>query len=324
MNLKHLYQRLTNTPARRWLDTLPNQVETALDPQRHGRLQGWLSTVDQLPNIKAQHINLSSSAIEIGSTEEVDEETKKHIKTQLQDLIPWRKGPYSIFGTYIDTEWRSDWKWDRLVPHITPLKDRWVLDVGCGSGYHCWRMLGEKAEQVVGIDPTLLFNVQFEAVKRFTHNTPVDMLPLPLEALPENLCLFDTVFSMGVLYHRRSPIEHLLQLRDALTPGGELILETLTVDGPDGYSLVPDDRYAKMRNVWFLPTLGTLEQWMKRCQFENIRVVDTNTTSIEEQRTTPWMPTESLIDTLSAKNRQFTVEGLPRPTRSIIIANRKN
>ncbi|CAG0911331.1 unnamed protein product [Cyprideis torosa] len=166
--------------------------------------------------------------------------------------------------------------------------------------------------------------MQFEAVKRFTENQAVDMLPLPLEALPENLCLFDTTFSMGVLYHRRSPIEHLLQLRDTLKPGGELVLETLVVDGPKGYSLVPDDRYARMRNVWFLPSLATLEHWMRRCDFVNIRVADTSTTTIEEQRSTDWMPTESLKDALSPENSQKTVEGLPRPVRATVIANRKN
>lgn len=324
MNLEHLYQRILDTPARRWVDQLPKQIESAFHPDTHGRLQEWLNVVSAMPDITAQHVNLNTSAVEIGSADEVDLEAQQHIEQQLRNLIPWRKGPYSVFGTYIDTEWRSDWKWDRLVPHISSLKDRWVLDVGCGSGYHCWRMLGEGADQVVGIDPTLLFNIQFQALKKFTRNTKVDMLPLPLEALPANLCLFDTTFSMGVLYHRRSPIEHLMQLRDTLKPGGELILETLIVDGPDGYSLVPDDRYARMRNVWFLPSISTLEHWMKRCQFTNIRVVDVNVTSTDEQRTTQWMPTESLVDALSAKNRQNTVEDLPRPKRAIIIANRTN
>jgi tRNA (mo5U34)-methyltransferase len=31
---------------------------------------------------------------------------------------------------------------------------------------------------------------------------------------------------MGVLYHRRSPLEHLWQLKDQLVNGGELVLET--------------------------------------------------------------------------------------------------
>ncbi|CAG0910786.1 unnamed protein product, partial [Cyprideis torosa] len=279
MNLEPLYHRLLGTSARRWVDQLPGQIAEATDPQTHGRLSEWQDALNRLPNIKAAHLDLCQAAIEVGQPSEVDEQTRQSIEAVMRDLMPWRKGPFNVFGTLIDTEWRSDWKWDRIAPHISDLKDRWVLDVGCGSGYHCWRMSGEAASQVVGIDPTLLFYQQFAAVKHFTDGLTVDMLPLPLEALPENLCLFDTTFSMGVLYHRRSPIEHLLQLRDSLKPGGELILETLVVEGPTGYSLVPEDRYARMRNVWFLPSLGTLEHWMKRCQFDDIRIVDCSTTT---------------------------------------------
>ena len=56
---------------------------------------------------------------------------------------------------------------------------------------------------------------------------------------------------MGVLYHRRSPIDHLLELKGCLQTGGELVLETLVIDGGLGEVLVPENRYAKMRNVWF-------------------------------------------------------------------------
>lgn len=323
MNYERLYHRLLATSARRWVDLLPRQIEEANSPERHGRLIEWQNAVASLPDIKAKHIDLNQAAVEVGQASEVDSKAQTTIESALRALMPWRKGPFSVFGTHIDTEWRSDWKWDRVSPHLSDLKNRWVLDVGCGSGYHCWRMLGAGANQVVGIDPTLLFTQQFAAVKHFTENLPVDVLPLPLEALPENLCLFDTTFSMGVLYHRRSPIEHLLQLRDTLKPGGELVLETLVVEGPDGYSLVPDDRYARMRNVWFLPSLGTLNQWMRRCHFVDIQVVDCSVTSTQEQRTTPWMPGESLAEAISTTDRQKTVENLPRPTRATIIAKRK-
>ena len=44
---------------------------------------------------------------------------------------------------------------------------------------------------------------------------------------------------MGVLYHRASPFDCLLQLKNQLTKGGELILETLVVDGDENTVLVP-------------------------------------------------------------------------------------
>ncbi len=317
-----LFQRLANSSARRWVDGLRQDVANALEESRHGRLPEWKQAIANMPATIARHIDLGKDTLEIGHPDEMSEDERAQLRTGLENLIPWRKGPFNFFGIHIDTEWRSDWKWQRISPHLSPLKDKWVLDVGCGSGYHCWRMHAEGADQVIGIDPTLQFNMQFQATRRFIEPRPVDMLPLPLEALPENLSLFDTVFSMGVLYHRRSPFDHIMQLRDCLKPGGELILETLIVDGEEGYSFIPEGRYARMRNVWFLPSIPTLTQWLKRCQFDNIRVVDINITSIEEQRTTPWMPAESLIDALNPQNRQKTVEGYPAPKRVTFIAQR--
>ncbi|MGV6858964.1 MAG: tRNA 5-methoxyuridine(34)/uridine 5-oxyacetic acid(34) synthase CmoB [bacterium] len=317
-----LFQRLGNTCARRWLDTLPGDVEAALAPGQHGRLTEWQQAILQMPDTKARHLDLGKPVLEIGLPDELSEQQYIQLKQSLQNLIPWRKGPFNFFGINIDTEWRSDWKWQRIAPHITPLRDRWVLDVGCGSGYHCWRMHAEGADQVIGIDPTLLFNMQFQATKKFIEPRPVDMLPLPLEALPGNLSLFDSVFSMGVLYHRRSPFDHLMQLRDCLKPGGELILETIIVDGEEGFSFIPEGRYARMRNVWFLPSIPTLTRWLQRCQFEQIKVVDINITSTDEQRSTPWMPAESLADALDPQNRQKTVEGYPAPKRATFIAKR--
>ena len=147
---------------------------------------------------------------------------------------------------------------------------------------------------------------------------PVDVLPLGIEALPENLNLFDTCFSMGVFYHRRSPMDHLRELKDILVSGGELVLETLVIDGKLGECLVPEGRYAMMNNVWFLPSCLTLESWLKKCGFKDIRCVDESTTSTEEQRATEWMHFHSLADFLDKNDPSKTVEGHPAPRLSLI------
>ena len=139
--------------------------------------------------------------------------------------------------------------------------------------------------------------------------------------MPYGLKAFDTVFSMGVLYHRRSPLDHLYELRDSLRSGGELVLETLVIDGGLNEVLVPEDRYAMMRNVWFLPTCDTLISWLGRCGFKNIRLVDVTKTSIEEQRSTEWMQFQSLKDFLKPDDSSLTYEGYPAPKRAIILAN---
>lgn len=316
-----MYDTLSNIKADAWATVLPEQLERAFDGSKHGDLAGWFNSVEALPNMASIHRQLDSDVIRIGNVAELNPLQHQQLEQNLKRLHPWRKGPYHLFGIHINTEWRSDWKWQRLKDHIAPLNQRTVLDIGCGNGYHCWRMLGAGAKAVIGIDPMLLNVMQFLAIKKLYGDAPIHVLPLGIEHIPTGLKAFDTVFSMGVLYHRRSPIDHLLELRDTLQSGGELVLETLVIDGKLGEVLLPEDRYAKMRNVWFLPSCATLESWLKRCGFKNIRLIEVTTTSFEEQRSTDWMRFHSLQDFLDPENSQLTCEGLPAPKRAVFIAN---
>jgi tRNA (mo5U34)-methyltransferase len=316
-----LYEALLDAKADAWTRLLPQQLASALNSTKHGSLAIWQELVDHLPKLTPTLRLLDADAVQIGCSKDLSSEARAQLENSLRALHPWRKGPYDLFGIRINSEWRSDWKWDRLKSHIAPLKNRLVLDVGCGNGYHCWRMLGANAKMVVGIDPLMLNVMQFQMIRKLHGEAPVYVLPVGIEQLPYGLKAFDTVFSMGVLYHRRSPIDHILELRDCLQPGGELILETLVIDGGPDKVLLPEERYANMRNVWFLPSCETLSCWLKRCGFVNIRLVDISITRIDEQRTTDWMTFHSLKDFLDAKNPQLTCEGLPAPKRAIIIAN---
>lgn len=312
------YARIAQTPLSHWLETLPAQLQRWYNEALHGDFHQWQKTLAHLPKTTPSQINLKT-AVEIGLPEELSQGARARLEVLLRQLMPWRKGPFTIHGLAIDTEWRSDWKWDRVLPHISPLHNRMVLDVGCGSGYHLWRMRGEGAQLVVGIDPSQLFYCQFEAIKHFNPDPDVHLLPIGVDELPQ-LKAFDTVFSMGVLYHRRSPIDFLSQLKQQLRAGGELVLETLVVDGDAQTVLVPTDRYAKMRNVWFIPSCDALCLWLERVGFQNIRVVDLNVTSLAEQRKTSWMENESLIDFLDPDDHSKTIEGYPAPKRAVIVA----
>ncbi len=314
--------RLADSPLAPWRDELAARVRAAVAPGRHGRLPEWRAALEAVPPLTARQVDLTADCLRIGAPEEIDATTRRRLEAALRRLVPWRKGPYCLFGLHVDTEWRSDWKWRRLAPHLAPLAGRRVLDVGCGSGYHCWRALGAGAQQVVGIDPSLLFVIQFLTIHRLHPLQSIMVLPLALEDLPQGSGAFDTVLSMGVIYHRRSPIDHLFRLRDCLRPGGQLVLETLIVDGPQGYALTPADRYAKMRNVWFIPSLPTLERWLARAGFVHVRCKDVSVTTVAEQRSTTWMPGESLRDFLDPDDPRRTVEGHPAPQRAIVLAER--
>lgn len=320
------YKSLIDSPLSHWLQTLPSLMDSWQRTAKHGEFDKWCRLLNKLPKTSPSHIDLASS-VSIGSHSDVDEYTKKQIEGLLKQFMPWRKGPFHLHDIHIDTEWRSDWKWDRVSPHIASLKNRNVLDVGCGSGYHMWRMLGEGASRVIGVDPTQLFLIQFHAIKHFVRNTDapcenIHFLPMGIEDM-QPLKAFDTVFSMGVLYHRKDPMAFLQQLKDQLRKGGELVLETLVVDGDENTVLMAGERYAQMRNVWFLPSTDALSVWLSRLGFENIRVVDVNHTTLDEQRSTPWMDTQSLKDFLDPEDITRTIEGYPAPQRAVIVANKK-
>lgn len=306
----------------RWLDSLDPILKHKLQERPHGDLKRWLDALKALPDITPEAVHLNQGRVGASSAK-VSEEDKQQLEAGLRGLTPWRKGPFELFGTHIDTEWHSDWKWDRIKDHISPLHNRLILDVGCGSGYHCWRMLGEGAARVVGIDPSFLFLMQFEAIKKYCGPTAaIHLLPVRMEDVSPNLEAFDTTFSMGVLYHRRSPIDHLLELKGTLRKGGELVLETLVTDGELGYSLVPEDRYSMMRNVWYIPSIPTLELWLRRAGFSDVRCVESNVTTTEEQRATEWMNFQSLKDFLHPNDPSKTIEGYPAPQRATFVARK--
>ncbi len=321
IDYKNLFHSLETTDLADLGGALTDAIASGLSTQRYGDLAGWLHALNNLPRLHAQQVDLHKE-VSIGHRNELTDSQFEQLTEQFRALIPWRKGPYKIFGLDIDTEWRSDWKWQRVLPDLDSLQDRTILDVGCGNGYHCLRMYGEGAERVIGIDPSPRFVIQFYMLKHFLGDIAVDVLPVPLEALPSNLEAFDTTFSMGVLYHRRSPMDHIRELKGTLRPGGQLVLETLVIEGELGATLVPEGRYAMMNNVWFIPSPNTLMSWLRKAGFGDIKLVDTNITSLEEQRSTPWMQFHSLQDFLDPNDHSKTAEGHPAPMRAVITARK--
>ncbi|MDN3556706.1 tRNA 5-methoxyuridine(34)/uridine 5-oxyacetic acid(34) synthase CmoB [Halomonas maura] len=321
---RDLYHAFVDQGLDTWLARLPEQLARGLDRKRYGDLPAWEKAVAKLPTLpetRRVHLDADTVTVEV----ELDASRRRQSENLLRALAPWRKGPYHLGGVTIDTEWRSDWKWQRVAPHLAPLAGRRVLDVGGGNGYHAWRMAGAGASFVLVIDPSPRFYWQFQAVRHFVGDADggaVQLLPVGIEDVPEDLAFFDSVFSMGVLYHRPSPLEHLSQLRAALRPGGELVLETLVVEGDATTVLLPGERYAAMPNVYFLPSSAALCGWLARAGFENVRVVDEADTCLDEQRATDWMTFQSLADFLDPDDPTRTREGYPAPRRAVLIANR--
>jgi len=292
-------------------------IET-LTPSRfaqHGDYARWQRAIDSLPDLSADHYDFSTGVVVAG---EASPAQRAQLETALRDLHPWRKGPFELFGVNVTTEWRSDWKWQRLAPHLNGIGDLEVLDVGCGNGYFGWRALGAGASTVVGVDPSLLFFMQHLAICRYLPDQPNWLLPIKFEELP--VADFDLVMSMGVVYHRKDPAAHVRELFACTRPGGRIVLESLVVDSDN--NLLPAGRYARMRNVHVVPTPDQLCAWLEGAGCSDIALVDVNTTSLEEQNSTDWMRFESLAEALDPADPTKTIEGHSAPVRAIVIATR--
>ncbi len=296
-----LWQCLADLKLDNWRSHCEPLLRERLSDSGHGDFKRWRQVIENLDTL--------------------DENNSTAMRESLLSLSPWRKGPFQIGGVAIDSEWRSDLKWNRLKDGIASLESRNVLDIGCGNGYYALQMRAAGARTVIGIDPTILYVMQYRAVSRFADAKHVFVLPLRLHELPENARAFDTTFSMGVLYHQRSPIDHLRQLKSTLRPGGQLVLETLFMPGDESFACTPADRYARMRNVWLLPTVPELTTWLQRSGFGDVQIIDESVTTIDEQRSTEWMTFESLAEALDPTDQSRTVEGWPAPRRVVAIAN---
>lgn len=241
-------------------------------------------------------------------------------------LIPWKKGPFHFESGTLDAEWRSDFKWNRFKDHLGDLKGKKVLDVGCNNGFYMFEAEKLGAEFVMGIDPVPRCQAQFLFLNKVFKKENIKFELLGVEHVNLFNNFFDTVFFMGIIYHHRHPLEQLINIRESLVPGGEVFLETIGIPGEESYALFPEDRYAGMKNIYFIPTLSCTINWMKKAKFTDVEVVSDSDMTEEEQRTTKWNPEsfKTLEDVLDPNDKSKTIEGHPAPRRFIVKGKRKS
>jgi len=284
-----------------WKDIKPLRDQLAMLPQ----IQNSIATLENCITINALHVK---------------PEIKEQIKQCALALKPWRKGPFKLFDTFIDAEWQSFIKYNLLEPHFN-LENKIVGDIGCNNGYYLFRMLSQNPKKLVGFDPSALYKTQFDFINHFMQSTIVYEL-LGVEHLPFYEHKFDILFCLGVLYHRSDPIATLKSLYQGLNPDGELILDTFMIDGDAPVALSPSKSYSKIPNIYFIPTIPALYNWLERAKFKEITLLEIKKTDAKEQRKTDWIYGESLENFLDPTNSALTVEGYPAPKRVYIKAKR--
>jgi len=322
VNLVKQFDTELFAPYREPLSALARQCDRALSAA-NGKAATYQQLLMHLPAARPADLDLAADQVRIGSKADLNVAERKDLVTILKGLHTWRKGPFDVFGTSIDCEWRSDLKWERVQDRIMPLADRKILDIGSSSGYYLFRMVSAKPRVVIGLEPYQTFYYQYQVLQHFIRAPQVCCLPIRFDEFPVMEGYFDTIFCMGILYHSRAPLDMLVRIRRQLREAGELVLETLIIEGEADTVLCPYPRYAKMNNAYFLPTVRCLENWLQRAGFTNIRCVDVTPTTAEEQRKTEWMTFESLSDFLDPDDPTRTIEGYPAPVRAILIAKPK-
>ncbi|MEN8190571.1 MAG: tRNA 5-methoxyuridine(34)/uridine 5-oxyacetic acid(34) synthase CmoB [Thermodesulfobacteriota bacterium] len=309
-----------------YLDQLPSTIDRDGISDEHRRLQQWVNQDKKgflryrnpylhLSTLQTNTVNCDNDVVTIGGSGELDETEQRKLEESLRAFMPWRKGPFSVFGIDIDAEWRSERKWQRLQNYLPELSGKVIADIGCSNGYYMFRMAPYRPKLVVGFEPSVQHYYCFRSLNNiaglpFLH---IDLLGVEHLALfPE---CFDVIFLMGIIYHRSSPVEVLRDILCSLKPGGSLILESQGLPGEEPLALFPEKTYAKVPGTYFVPTGPCLVNWMKRAGFKKVELFCSHPMSEAEQRRTSWMVFESYQDFIDKNDPSRTVEGYPAPLR---------
>lgn len=294
------------------------KLEERLGP----KFEVYHNALAKLRFFPSKHLHFASSAITIGTPSELNAEEQKNLQEFLHLFKPWKKGPFNIFGNYIDAEWRSDWKWDRILAHCSKLEGKTIADIGCHNGYYMYRMAHYKPNLVVGFEPVVKHLLCFEFMQKYVQAPNLVMEPLGVEHIDLFPNFFDLMFCLGILYHHTDPVGLLRKMHSSLKPGGQIIIDCQGIETEDSVAFVPSGSYAGSKGMWFLPSLSCLLNWIKRSGFKNPVCFYRAPLSVEEQRRTTWAPIKSLADFLSPTDQTKTIEGHPRPWRFYVKAKR--
>jgi tRNA (mo5U34)-methyltransferase len=272
-------------------------------------------------HLNSDHFDGTAATIALGRAAELTVEQRQRLETALRAFCPWKKGPYNLFGIEIDPEWRSDWKWARIIPHLSTLQGRRVADIGCHNGYYMFRMVEQQPDCVIGFEPYVKNFWNFQLLQNIACREELHFELFGVEQIDLYPKFFDTIFCLGILYHHTDPVGLLRKLRTALAPNGELVIDCQGIPGDLPVALTPSKRYANATGIWFLPTQSCLENWLVRAGFHKIQTIFAEPLSVLEQRRTAWADIDSLAESLDAADPAKTIEGYPAPWRFYAIAH---
>ncbi|MDC0949104.1 DUF1698 domain-containing protein, partial [Gammaproteobacteria bacterium] len=130
LDIDGLHAALVSHDLGGWLPQLEQSLDSLPD---HGRLGQWRAALDGLPKSASAALSEDHGMVTVGASAE-----RGALQSALEELRPWRKGPFCFGDFPLDAEWRCDRKWQRLARQVD-FAGRRVLDIGCGNGYYLLR-----------------------------------------------------------------------------------------------------------------------------------------------------------------------------------------
>lgn len=258
----------------------------------HSGLQKHIEAVGRVFEFsKTQPCSLSigvQGEIEISSRQE-DSAAKLCLAEVLSLFCPWRLGPWRICGHYIDSQWRGEMKWNRIIeryPHLLEgdLKGKCVADVGAHNGYYMYRLSFSRAKWVVGFEPVAKHYCAYHIIQNLVRVPNLYLEPFGYQGLKFYPRYFDVIFCMGVLYHHTDPVGILRMIHASLCTGGYLILDTQGISGDRSVAFMPRKFYKGRKGYWWLPTLSCLLNMIQRAGFQKNEVFYQGILTEKEQR----------------------------------------
>ncbi len=285
------------------------------------RYAGLAKAYQPFPPFKTRYTNFADT-VSIGHPDELSSKQQELWRASLEAFRPWKKGPFSLFGTSIDSEWQSQLKWQRLAPHLGDLRGKRIADIGAHNGYYMFRLAAHEPSLVIGFEPHPPHWYNFHLMQQFAQVPCLLFEPFGIDTLPRYPKFFDLILCLGILYHQADPIRHLRNIHQSLVAGGRVFIDCQGIPGAEPVALMPAGRYAGTKGSWWLPTLSCLLTWVQRSGFPQVRCLYGAPLSCEEQRATPWAAIKSLGDFLDKDDITKTREGYPAPWRFYLEATK--
>jgi tRNA (mo5U34)-methyltransferase len=290
--------------------------------QHNETLYPFAAAWQPFASFKSSHLRFDRAVVEIGHADELSAEQQEKFASALRTFIPWKKGPFRLFGHEIASEWQSQLKWERIVPHLPNLRGKKIADIGCHNGYYMFRAAALDPALVLGFEPNPKLWCNFHLLQRYAQVPSLAFELLGIEELNLYPDFFQVIFCLGILYHHPDPLRHLQAMHRSLTRGGRIVIDCQGIPGEEPVALLPAARYAGAKGIWWLPTLSCLTNLLQRCNFKEISCIYAAKLEPSEQRATPWAPLASLEDFLDPEDSTKTREGYPAPWRFYLIAKK--